>query len=69
MLPHELGVLVNILEMHLLDLSLELLFFLVELVHVSAHELLDIDVLVSSAARSLAFTSWTCSSSTLGLGI
>ena len=49
MLLDELGVLVNVLEMHLLDLPLQLLFFFVEPVHILAHELLDIDVFVACA--------------------
>lgn len=49
----KLGMLVNVLKMHLLDLSLQLLFFLVQLVHIFAHKFFDIDVFVSCTLRSL----------------
>ena len=52
----KLGVLVNVLKMHLLDLTLQLLFFLVQLVHIFAHEFFDINVLVSCTHRSLVST-------------
>lgn len=49
MLANDLMVFVDILEVHLLDFSLESLLLLVQLVHVFAHEFLNVDVLVACA--------------------
>ena len=59
-LTSELGMFANVLEVHLLYFPLQLFFLAVELIHIFAHKLLDVNIFIARAKRGFFTAScWT----------